>query len=134
MTGVFVGRGLAYPMRVGPTGALALTGGDEEIAEKMRLILGTSPGERPMRPDFGCPIFEHVFSPADPATLGRIAFEVRAALTTWEPRVEITDVDVRPDAGQQTLLYIDVTYSVRDTNDTRNLVFPFYVIPDEEQQ
>ncbi len=99
----------------------------------MRLILGTSPGERPMRPDFGCPIHDHVFAPADATTTGLIAFEVRNSLTRWEPRIEVLDVDVsRQDDDQPTLLYIDITYAIRDTNDPRNLVFPFYVIPDEE--
>jgi phage baseplate assembly protein W len=127
----FVGRGIAYPMRVSASGGIALVSRDEEIAESMRLILGTSPGERPMRPDFGCPIHEHVFAPADATTTGLIAFEVRNSLTRWEPRIEVLDVAVRRDDAVETLLYIDVSYSVRETNDPRNLVFPFYVIPEE---
>jgi uncharacterized protein len=128
----FVGRGIAYPMRVSASGGIALSSRDEEIAESMRLILGTSPGERPMRPDFGCPVHEHVFAPADATTTGLIAFEVRNSLTMWEPRIDVLDVTVRRDESQPTLLYIDVTYQVPDTNDPRNLVFPFYVIPEEE--
>jgi phage baseplate assembly protein W len=132
MSEFFVGHGLAYPMRVSPTGGIALVTNDEEIAESMRLILGTSPGERPMRPDFGCPIHDHVFAPADSATIGMIAFEVRNSLARWEPRIDVVDVVVSQDESQPTLLYIDVTYAIRETNDPRNLVFPFYVIPDEE--
>jgi uncharacterized protein len=129
---LFVGRGITYPMRVSMTGGIALTSREEEIAESMRLILGTSPGERPMRPDFGCPIHEHIFAPADASTTGLIAFDVRNALTRWEPRIDVLDVTVRRDDDQPTLLYIDITYAIRETNDPRNLVFPFYVIPEEE--
>jgi phage baseplate assembly protein W len=132
MSELFVGRGIAYPMRVGITGGIALTSREDEIAESMRLILGTSPGERPMRPDFGCPIHEHIFAPADASTTGLIAFDVRNALTRWEPRIDVLDVTVRRDDDQPTLLYIDITYAIRETNDPRNLVFPFYVIPEEE--
>jgi phage baseplate assembly protein W len=132
MSELFVGSGLAYPMRVGPTGGIALVSRDEEIAESMRLILGTSPGERPMRPDFGCPIHDHVFAPADSTTIGIIGFEVRTSLARWEPRIDVIDVVVSQDEMLPSLLYIDITYTVRDTNDPRNLVFPFYVIPDEE--
>ena len=128
----FVGQGIAYPMRVGPGGGLALVSRDEEIAESMRLILGTSPGERPMRPEFGCPIHDHVFAPADATTTGLIAFEVRNSLNRWEPRIDVLDVVVTQDDDEPTRLFIDVTYSIRDTNDPRNLVFPFYVIPTEE--
>jgi phage baseplate assembly protein W len=132
MSESFIGRGIAYPMRIGPDGGIALTSREEEIAESIRLILGTSPGERPMRPDFGCPIHEHIFAPADATTTGLIAFEVRNSLRRWEPRIEVTDVTVAPADDQPSLLYIDITYTIRSTNDRRNLVFPFYVIPDEE--
>ncbi|MET0145822.1 MAG: GPW/gp25 family protein [Ilumatobacteraceae bacterium] len=132
MAELFIGRGLAYPMRVSPTGGIALVSNDEEIAESIRLILGTSPGERPMRPEFGCPIHDHVFSPADAAIIGLLAFEVRNSLARWEPRIDVHDVLVSQDDAQSGLLYIDITYEIRDTNDVRNLVFPFYVIPDED--
>ena len=52
--------------------------GDREIEESIRLILGTAPGERPMRPEFGCAIHDYVFAPADAGTAGLIAYEVRA--------------------------------------------------------
>jgi phage baseplate assembly protein W len=132
MSDWFIGRGIAYPMRIGPTGGIALASHDEEIAESMRLILGTSPGERPMRPEFGCPIHEHIFASTDATTAGLIAFDVRQALRRWEPRIEVADVVVTPADDQPSLLLIDVSYTVRTTNDRRNLVFPFYVIPDEE--
>src|SRR5687767_10662028 len=115
MSQLFVGSGIAYPMRVSATGGIALVNADEEIAESMRLILGTSPGERPMRPDFGCAIHDHVFAPADASTIGLMAFEVRRALGRWEPRVDVLDVLVTQADDQPTLLYIDVTYSLRDT-------------------
>ena len=132
MTDLFVGRGIAFPMRVDPTGGLALVSSDEEIAESIRLILGTSPGERPMRPDFGCPIHNHVFDSADASMIGLLGYEVRNSLMLWEPRIEVIDVVVSQDESQPSLLYIDISYQVRDANDPRNLVFPFYVIPDEE--
>jgi phage baseplate assembly protein W len=132
MTDLFVGRGIAFPMRVDPTGGLALVSSDEEIAESIRLILGTSPGERPMRPDFGCPIHNHVFDSADASMIGLLGYEVRNSLLLWEPRIEVIDVVVSQDESQPSLLYIDISYQVRDANDPRNLVFPFYVIPDEE--
>ena len=132
MSEYFVGRGIAFPMRIGPTGGIALVSRDEEIAESMRLILGTSPGERPMRPEFGCRIHDYVFAPADAGTASLIAADVRIALERWEPRIELEGVTVYPDPLDQTVLYIDVRYSMGTTNDPRNLVFPFYVIPAEE--
>lgn len=125
----FIGRGWAFPLRVDATGGIALVGRDQEIEEAIRLILGTSPGERPMRPEFGCRIHEYLFAPADAQTAGAIAKEVRHALRRWEPRIDVEDVLVTFDAREATLLYIDVRYAIKATNDRRNLVFPFYVIP-----
>jgi phage baseplate assembly protein W len=128
----FVGSGLAFPLRTDATGNLALASRERKIEESIRLVLGTAPGERPMRPEFGCRIHEFVFSPADESTAGLIAHEVRASLARWEPRIAVEDVDVRPAAGDRSLLYIDIRYGVKHTNDPRNLVFPFYVIPSED--
>jgi phage baseplate assembly protein W len=127
----FVGAGLAFPLRVDATGSLALVERERELEESIRLILGTSPGERPMRPEFGCKIHDFVFAPADASTAGLIAYEVRAALARWEPRIDVVDVDVAPDPIDGGLLWIDLRYTIRHANDPRNLVFPFYVIPDE---
>ncbi|WP_030197579.1 GPW/gp25 family protein [Streptomyces sp. NRRL S-87] len=125
----FIGSGWAFPVRTDATGAVALVGGDVEIEESMRLILGTAPGERPMRPQFGCAIHDFVFAPADAATAAQIAYEVRLSLERWEPRIDLVDVTVTFDAGDEGTLYIDIRYAPRGSNDPRNLVFPFYVIP-----
>jgi phage baseplate assembly protein W len=132
MPGDFVGAGWAFPIRTDATGSIALVRGDREIAESIRLILATAPGERPTRPEFGCAIHDLVFAPADAATAGRIAYEVRLALERWEPRILLDDVVVsfaEADAGR---LRIDVRYRLRGSNDPRNLVFPFYVIPNQD--
>jgi phage baseplate assembly protein W len=125
----FIGRGWAFPVHTDATGSVALVTGDQEILESIRLILGTAPGERPMRPEFGCAIHDLVFAPADSATAGQIAYAVRVALERWETRITLTDVVVGFEAVEQGTLLIDIRYTLRDSNDPRNLVFPFYVIP-----
>jgi len=125
----FIGRGWAFPLRVDATGGIALVGREREIEEAIRLVLGTAPGERVMRPEFGCRIHDYVFAPADAATATALSNEVRSSLARWEPRIDVEDVVVSFDRGDASLLYIDIRYAVRQTNDRRNLVFPFYVIP-----
>jgi Bacteriophage baseplate protein W len=127
----FVGSGWAFPLRTDATGGIALVSREQEIQESIRLILATAPGERPMRPAFGCRIHDHVFAAADATTAGLIAYEVRSALLRWEPRIEVHGVDVNPDSDERALLYVDIRYSIQRSNDPRNLVFPFYVIPAE---
>jgi phage baseplate assembly protein W len=128
----FIGTGWGFPLRTDATGGIALVRRDEEIAEAIRIVLGTAPGERPMRPEFGCAVHDYVFAPADEDTAGRVAFEVRRSLDRWEPRIDVDDVVVSFDRRKQDTLYIDVRFTVRGTNNPRNLVFPFYTIPSHE--
>jgi phage baseplate assembly protein W len=128
----FVGAGWGFPLRIDATGGIALVRRDQEIAEAMRIVLGTAPGERPMRPEFGCAVHDYVFAPADEDTAGRIAFEVRRSLDRWEPRIDVEDVVVSFDGREEGTVSIDVRFTVRGTNNPRNLVFPFYVIPSDD--
>ena len=128
----FIGRGITFPMGVDHTGSISLTSGPEDLDRSIRVVLATAPGERLMRPEFGCRIWELLFEPVNANTLGLMAQAVRQAVAQWEPRVEIEDVVVTPDARENAMVRIAVTYRVRTTNDRRNLVFPFYVIPREE--
>ncbi len=128
----FVGTGLAFPIHTDATGSIAVVSGEREVVESIRLILATAPGERPMRPEFGCAIHDLVFAPADAGTAGQIAYEVRVSLEQWEPRIILTDVIVSFAEADSGTLLIDIRYTLRGSNDPRNLVFPFYVIPPHE--
>ena len=132
MSEEFIGSGWAFPLRTDATGAIALVSHDREIEESIRLILGTAFGERPMRPDYGCEIHDYVFASINSDMVSRIAVAVRESLIRWEPRIAVKDVIVTIDPKDQTIVYIDVRYAIGDTNDPRNLVFPFYTIPPEE--
>jgi len=127
----FAGRGWAFPMGVTPSGGIAMVRGEDSLAKAMRLILSTYPGERPMRPEFGSRLRDFVFRGLNGQTVSEIANEVHDALLRWEPRVEVERVDVHPDPDDAALVYIDIQYTTKTTNDRRNLVFPFYSIPDE---
>jgi phage baseplate assembly protein W len=129
----FIGRGFTWPLGVDHTGSLALTQGVEDLDRSIRMVLLTAPGERVMRPKFGCRIWELLFEPITPNLLGLISEAVRDAIAQWEPRVEVADVTPIVDDHDDGLVRISVTYRVRATNDRRNLVYPFYVIPHDSE-
>jgi len=128
----FTGRGITFPMRVDHTGSIAMSDGTDGIDRSLRVVLITAPGERVMRPQFGCKIWDLLFEPVNANTLGMMAQAVRDAVAQWEPRVELENVDVAADPADPSLVRIELSYRVRTTNDRRNLVYPFYVIPREE--
>ncbi|HVX16562.1 MAG TPA: GPW/gp25 family protein [Acidimicrobiales bacterium] len=129
----FIGRGVRFPMGVDHTGSIALTSGPDDLDRSIRVVLATAPSERVMRPRFGCRIWDLLFEPINANTLGLMAHAVREALAEWEPRVDVENVEIHPDGRDRGLVHIEVTYQVRTTNDRRNLVYPFYVIPREEE-
>lgn len=100
---------------------------EEDIKEAIRIILSTSKGERVMRPDFGCGIYEFVFASLNTATLGMIETSVREALTLWEPRIDLVNVSVSEAEAEEGKLLISIDYRVRTTNNEFNLVYPFYL-------
>ncbi|WP_435840717.1 GPW/gp25 family protein [Streptomyces cinnamoneus] len=124
-----VGAGWAHPGALTADGRVALATGDEEVRQAIALVLGTMPGERPMRPEFGCGIHRLVFEPLDAGTVARADAAVRQALERWEPRIELGDLVFSTDAERAGVLYIDIRYRLRATNEPRNLVFPFYTLP-----
>lgn len=128
----FVGRGFSFPFRVDHTGSIAMSDGVDGIDSSIRMILSTAPGERVMRPEFGCRVWELLFEPINGNTLSLMAEYVRLALSQWEPRATVTEVDVRPRDGADGAVDIEISYLVRATNDARNLVYPFYLIPGDD--
>jgi phage baseplate assembly protein W len=127
----FIGAGWAFPLRVNAKGGIALVRRERELEEAMRLILATYPGERPMRPEFGSRVRDWVFRGTDNDSLGALKIEVMNSIHRWEPRVKVVDVIITRDAAEASLLRINIHYQPLDTNDRRNLVFPFYTIPDD---
>jgi hypothetical protein len=123
----FLGRGWAFPVQLDPaTGAVATAEAEADIQQSIRIILGTVPGERVMQPDFGCGIHSMVFEVVDAATMTRIASMVRAELTRYEARIELTEVSVDPYQATHGRLDVLVAYRIRRTNQLGNLVYPFY--------
>jgi len=127
-----IGSGLAFPLQVDRRGGIALARDEQDIDQAIQLILGTAPGERPMRPEFGCGVHDFVFDSIDAKTVGKMELAIRDALDRWEPRVVVETVEFNLDEVTDGRLIIDIGYRVRVTNTLRNLVYPFYVIPAEE--
>lgn len=106
---------------------IVMSAGEENIQQAIWIILATAPGERVMRPDFGCGIHHLVFEVNSTTTIASVIQEVRRALILWEPRIEVLNVDAElRHLGE--LLLINVHYRVRSTNNYFNLVYPFYTV------
>jgi hypothetical protein len=122
----FRGTGWRYPVGTDSRGRVALSSNERDIEEAIRIILGTAPGERVMRPRFGCGINRYTFEAVNTAMLTGIESTVREALDRWEHRIDVLDVTVSTEQLDQGRLLIGIDYRIRSTNAEANMVYPFY--------
>jgi phage baseplate assembly protein W len=123
----FMGRGWAFAVRLLPgSGRVETVAHEEDIRQSIRIILGTSKGERVMRPAFGCGIHERVFAAIDTATIMQIKRDVEEALRTYEARIDVLAVVVDTAPLYDGRLDVRIDYRVRSTNQSDNYVYPFY--------
>lgn len=133
-----IGRGWAFPPQLNGQGGVAMVEDVDEIKQSIEMILSTAQGERVMRPAFGSQLHELVFEPINLETMALARKYVFDALSMWEPRIRLLDVQVRDpyesdpfDATQEGELLIELKYQVNANEDPRSLVYPFYLIPGE---
>lgn len=123
----YLGVGWKFPLQVTPAGRMALAQYEQRIEESIYLILSTAKGERVMLPDFGCGIHELVFAPNNARTQSAVVYNVRQALVTYEPRIDVLDINAESAPEEPNLLLIRIDYRVRANNARGNLVYPFYI-------
>lgn len=123
---IFLGKGWQFPVAVDERGELEVAEYEESVRQSIWLVLGTAKGERVMRPDFGCGIYDMVFEVNSSTTAAEAAEQVRDALLSFEPRIDVLDIEVSPGEDGE-VLYISIDYQVRATNTVFNLVYPFYL-------
>jgi phage baseplate assembly protein W len=123
----FLGVGWSYPVELDTSDEVVLSAYEEDIREAILIILGTNPGERVMRPDFGAGLQALTFEPINATTIALTKHRVEEALIVWEPRIDNIAVEVTPEPPSGRLL-VDIRYRVRATNSFYNLVYPFYLM------
>jgi len=123
----FLGRGWAFPVIADREGHIRFVTGEQAVEQAIEIILGTSPGERVMRPEFGCGIWDLVMEPNTAQLHGRLQARVREALVRWEPRIDLRDVRVESPAEQKNVLLIRIDYRIRANNTLYNQVYPFFL-------
>ena len=125
----FLGRGFAFPPRIdSATGQFVMAESEEDIRQSIYIILMTKMKERAMLPEFGCNLHEYMFELPDSAFEVQISSEIKEALMKYEPRIINTEVTVDTMDLQNGKVYLNISYTVRATNNPNNLVFPYYLM------
>jgi uncharacterized protein len=130
----FLGKGLRFPVSVNLNGGVSSSALEENVRQCIFIILGTAPGERLMRPDFGCRIHDLMFAPNNDITAARAEVYCEEAIYKFEPRVEKVTCAALPNPDQPNRLDLRIEYVIAGRNDKRNLVYPFYLRDEEEEE
>lgn len=127
----FLGVGWSFPpefSRRGDAVDLKMVSAEEDIAESLRILLSTRPGERVMQPNFGCGLHSMIFETINETAVTEIRDLIERAVLFYEPRITLESVDVDTEGAIDGQLKIQLSYTVRETNTRSNFVYPFHYL------
>ena len=124
----FLGIGWSFPPTF-QTGGFGVTtvAEEEDVKQSLEIILSTTPGERVMRPDFGCNMREMVFEPLNTTVITYMRDRIEKAILYHEPRIDLKKVSINTANANEGEVLIEIDYSIRTTNSRQNFVYPFYI-------
>src|SRR5262249_22919560 len=124
----FLGTGWSFPPTFSNiTWSVDMVRDDKDIQESLWILFSTQLSERIMAPQYGSDIWKMVFRAMNTTLSTQLRNIVKQAIVQWEPRIDVDDIDVAPDAHTDGLILIAVNYTIRRTNTRSNLVYPFYL-------
>lgn len=130
----FLGKGLRFPVSINLNGGVSSSQLEENVRQSLFVILGTAPGERVNRPGFGCRIHDLMFAPNNQVTAARAEVYCEEAIYKFEPRVDKVACRAGPHPDEPNRLDLRIEYVIAGKNDKRNLVFPFYLKAEDDDQ
>ena len=116
---------MATGIAVSPYGGIQMVDDAASIKQSILMILSMVPGERLMRPDYGCDLYKLVFSPNDETTAGLAIHYIKKAVARWEPRIDILSIDAAPAPNNQAILEIFMSYKIKNTQANDQIVYSF---------
>lgn len=124
----FLGTGWGFPPEFTRGGAqVGMVSDAQDIQQSLEILLSTQPGERVMREDFGCDLNSVAFDEMDQSLVNAITSVISNAILYYEPRIMLNDLLVSENKDQRGALFINIDYTIRNTNSRFNMVYPFYL-------
>jgi phage baseplate assembly protein W len=122
----FLGTGWRFPPEFSRRGKVHMVSAEEDICESLRILLGTTPGERVMQPSFGCGLKGQLYETINESTITVLKDVIRRAILFFEPRVLVEDIIADSSMAHEGRLDFQIDYTIISTNTRHNIVYPFY--------
>ena len=91
--------GVKFPLERTEGGDWSKSYDKEAIFGSIKQLILTQKGERVMYPNFGTNLRRYLFEPITQALISSIDTEIRMAIKTYEPRINVIDVRVSQTPG-----------------------------------
>lgn len=125
----FLGTGWAFPVGFSSTtGGVKMSEREEDIRQSLMILFSTVPGERTLRPDYGCNLRRMLFETLTETVKAKIQDEIRRAVLLFEPRIDLLNMELDASHETEGKILIHLEYMVRSINARSNMVYPFYFI------
>ena len=123
----FLGTGWGFPPDFdNTTNNVVMLSDEEDIQSSLEILLSTRPGERVMRPDYGCNLDELVFESLTTTFTTYIKDLITTAILYHEPRIQVNKIDLQEAGELEGRILIIIEYTIRSTNSRINFVYPYY--------
>ncbi len=124
----FMGQGWGFPPAFNSKSKeVELVSEEEDIQQSLAILLSTRPGERIMRPKYGCNLDIILFEPLSTTLITRVSDQIKTSILFYEPRIDLKKVEINTENSNEGVIFIKITYTVRSTNSRFNFVYPFYL-------
>jgi phage baseplate assembly protein W len=123
----FLGTGWGFPPEFSnQLPEVEMISNEDDIKSSLEILLSTRPGERVMRPDYGCNLDELVFEPLTTTFKTYIKDLISTAILYYEPRIDVNKIELDDTGEFEGRILIVIDYTVSANNSRFNFVFPFY--------
>lgn len=115
----FLGTDTKFPI----DGKFRKVTGLDTVLQDLQILIGTVPGERVNRPEYGCRLYTRIWANLDEvARQGLI--DIREAIQLYEPRIQLLSVSANIARNTGTVNFA-IKFRIVNSNSAANLVFPF---------
>lgn len=126
LPGSYLGKGWAFPPAFIRGSGAEMVSEESCIRQSLQVLFLTAPGERIFRFDYGCRIRRWMFEEMDLSLKTLIIDSIKQSIIYYEPRIDVNKIEVETKEYREGILWINLDYTVRQTNNRSNMVFPFY--------
>lgn len=106
-----------FPFHFDSRGRSASTTYPDHVRDLIEQLLFTSPGERVMRPDFGCGLLDLVFAPNSPEVAATLQMTAQATLQHYLG--DVITVEALNVTAEDATLRVELSYLLNATGERR---------------